>query len=127
VALTENNSVISRDTLISFFNDTRLLYQEGDAKFDIDDTCLWTFFFVDPSAEKLEPLASYLTTLGYDYKGILPPDPNAAHPLFFLRVDRAERHTVDSLDSRNVELHGLATRFGVEGYDGMDVGEIDNF
>jgi hypothetical protein len=117
--------MISRDTLISFFADTRRLRQDGKAHFDIDDTCRWSYFFVDLSRSKLEPLSDHLQQLGYEAKGFLEPDLTSDGPAYFLRVDRVERHTVDSLEARNDELYELAARFGVQDYDGMDVGEVN--
>jgi hypothetical protein len=117
--------VIGRDTLTAFFNDSRRLREDGKARFDIDDTCRWSYFFVDLSRAKLEPLAGHLQRLGYEVKDYLEPDLGEHNSVYCLRVDRAECHTVDSLETRNGELYELATRFGVQGYDGMDVGEVD--
>jgi hypothetical protein len=117
--------MISRTTLISFFADTRRLRQTGKAHFDVDDICRWSFFFVDPSRSKLEPLAKHLAQLDYELKGFLGPDPDSDRSVYFLRVDRVERHTVDSLAARNDQFYELASRFGVEDYDGMDVGGVD--
>lgn len=44
---------------------------------------------------------------------------------FCLHVEKPEQHTVDSLDARNKEFAALATKYGIEGYDGMDVGPVD--
>lgn len=120
-------AMISRDALVSFFDATRRLRGDGKAHFDIDDTCRWSYFFVDLSRPKLKPLADHLQQLGYEARGYLEPDLASANPVYFLRVDRVERHTVDSLDARNGELHELAVRFGVQDYDGMDVGEVMGF
>jgi len=116
--------MISRDTLVSFFADTRRLRHNGKAHFDVDGVCRWSFFFVDPSRSKLEPLAGHLQQLGYEVKGFLEPDSSNDRPVYFLRVDRIECHTVDSLEARNGEFYELASHFGVEDYDGMDVGEV---
>lgn len=88
--------------------------------------CRWSYFFVDPSPQALAPLAEHPRDAGYELRGYLDPDPEADQPVYFLHVDRVERHTVDSLATRNAELHALAARFGVRDYDGMDVGGIDD-
>lgn len=44
---------------------------------------------------------------------------------YCLHIEKAEQHTVDSLDARNKEFAALATKYGIEGYDGMDVGPVD--
>ena len=117
--------MISRDTLISFFSDTRRLRQDGKAQFDIDDACRWSYFFDDGPRAKLQPLADHLQQLGFEVKGYLEPDLASADSVYFLRIDRIERHTVDSLEARNDEFYELASRFGVREYDGMEVGEVD--
>jgi hypothetical protein len=84
--------MISRDTLVSFFADTRRLRHNGKVHFDVDGVCRWSFFFVDPSRSKLEPLAGHLQQLGYEVKGFLEPDSSNDRPVYFLRVDRIECH-----------------------------------
>lgn len=74
---------------------------------------------MDTSRSKLEPLADHLQQLGYETRGYLEPDSESDREVYFLRVDRVERHTVDSLAARNDEFYELASRFGVESYDGM--------
>lgn len=44
---------------------------------------------------------------------------------YCLHVEKVEKHTIDSLDVRNKEFAALAEKYGVEGYDGMDVGPAD--
>jgi len=117
--------MITREVIQKFFSDTQDLHGSGKAKFNIDTTCRWSFFFVDPTLSNLEPVAKYLSSIGYEIKGFLEPDNDSDHPVWFLRADRIEQHTVDSLCMRNDELYAVATEFGVEGYVGMDVGEID--
>lgn len=45
-------------------------------------------------------------------------------PLYSLHIERAERHSVDSLDARNHQFYGFAAEQGLD-YDGMDVGGVD--
>jgi hypothetical protein len=117
--------MITRDVLEQFFDDTRGLRDRGEAKFDIDQVCRWSFFFVDLSTEKLEPVASYLDSVGYEVVGFLEPDADDESQVYFLRADRIEHHTVDSLLARNDQLYEIAARFGVQDYDGMDAGAVD--
>ena len=117
--------MITRETLEDFFERTRALYEQGQARFKIDEVCRWSFFFVDRSPSKLEPVADYLDSLGYEIKGFIEPDKTDEAPVYFLRADRVERHTVDSLVERNNELYATAQKFEVLDYDGMDVGAID--
>ena len=117
--------MITRDELDTFFSETRSLFAEGRAKWSIDDPCRWSYFFVDSSSEKLGPVGQHLETLGYEVDGLLEPDPASADQLYYLRADRIEFHTVDSLLARNAELHAIAAKYGVSDYDGMDVGAAD--
>lgn len=44
---------------------------------------------------------------------------------YCLHIEKAEQHSIDSLDARNKEFAALALKYGIEGYDGMDVGPVD--
>ena len=82
---------------------------------------LWGYFFTDQDAAKLRPLAKYLESTGYRLVEINPTDGTT----FFLHVEKVELHTAASLHERNTSFYGLAERFGVESYDGMDVGPAE--
>ena len=82
---------------------------------------LWGYFFTDRDAAKLRPLAKYLESTGYRLVDINPTDGTT----FFLHVEKVELHTAASLHERNTSFYGLAERFGVESYDGMDVGPAE--
>ena len=79
---------------------------------------LWGYFFTDRDAAKLRPLAKYLESTGYRVVQINPSDGTT----FFLHVEKVELHTAVSLHALNTSFYGLAERFGIESYDGMDVG-----
>jgi hypothetical protein len=76
-------------------------------------------FFIDSSKEKLEKAATHLTAQGYRFVGIHEADDGSTR---VLHVERVEQHCPKTLFSRNEELYGLADRFGLQSYDGMDVG-----
>src|SRR6266567_263717 len=110
--------MISRDQLQEMFDAMR-----GKAKWNIDDVCLWGYFFTDHDRERLLASAPALERMGYKVVGLLGPTPeDDDQSLLLLHVEREERHTVDSLDARNRELYRFAEEFGLESYDGMDVG-----
>ena len=118
--------MISREDLESFFEDTRQQRDDGRMTWDIDGVCRWSFFFVDADREKLLRAGRELAAQGYEDHGLLDPSPNAdEQESQFLRVDRIERHTVDSLLARNDQLYAFAEQMGLEAYDGMDVGAVD--
>jgi len=110
--------MISRDQLQEMFDSSR-----AKARWRIDDVCLWGYFFTDRSRERLLAAAPASEEMGYRVVGLLEPAPeNDDHGLLSLHVEREERHTVDSLDTRNQELYRFAGEYGLESYDGMDVG-----
>jgi Protein of unknown function (DUF1260). len=44
-----------------------------------------------------------------------------------LHVERVETHSPESLFARNAELYRVAETFGLDSYDGMDVGPATNY
>jgi hypothetical protein len=117
---------ITLEALREFFENTRRLRSDGRARFDIDGVCRWSFFFVDTDEAKLVTLGLHLEEQGYEGVGLLRPNPEDGHQeTLFLRADRVEVHSVDSLHMRNGQLEELAVRFGIAAYDGMDVGAVD--
>jgi len=90
-------------------------------KWNVDGPMLWGYFFVDPSAQKLEQVGKELQASGYRVVGI---EPMAEHKGFMLHVERAEVHTPTSLNARNSDLYAIAKKYSVASYDGMDVGPI---
>ncbi len=118
--------MITIEILQNFFANTRQLSSEGRVQFDIDAQCRWSFFFVDTSKDVLTKLRLHLENIGYEFVGFLEQSPdNDDQGTIYLRVDRIERHSVESLHKRNQGLYELATKFGVDDYDGMDVGATD--
>lgn len=94
-------------------------------KWDIDDVCRWSFFFVDADRERLIKAGEELERAGYEFVGLLEPgEEDDDQETIYLRVDRVEHHTVDSLMSRNEELYAFAASHGLANYDGMDVGAV---
>jgi hypothetical protein len=92
-----------------------------EAGWDTDQELLWGYFFTDPKPESLRPLRMKLEAIGYRFVNLYPTDDRSTH---FLHVERVEVHSPRSLARRNQELNALADKFGVESYDGMDVGPV---
>jgi regulator of RNase E activity RraB len=88
-------------------------------KWNLDGDMLWGYFFTDSNPKKLEPVAKHLSDAGYRVVSIYETDDKSTH---FLHVERVEHHTPEILDARNREFYALAAKFGIETYDGMDVG-----
>ena len=90
-------------------------------KWNVDGPMLWGYFFTDRSTEKLERAATYLTAQGYRLVGIHETDDRSTR---VLHVERGEAHTPQTLFERNEALYKLASEFGLDSYDGMDVGPV---
>ena len=97
---------------------------KAKTKWNVDGALLWGYFFTDRDPQKFGPLTKHLEGLGYRYVTILQPEGAEDKGIYFLHVERAERHTPQSLHQRNQQFYRLAEQFGVETYDGMDVGEV---
>jgi hypothetical protein len=93
----------------------------AQTKWDVDGEMLWGYFFTDPDPKKLEPVAERLARSGYRVVRIYETDDQSTH---FLHVERVEKHTPETLHVRNGEFETLASEFGLECYDGMDVGPV---
>jgi hypothetical protein len=107
---------ITLDQLQVMFSNMRL-----KAGWGTDADLLWGYFFTDRDAQKLKPVAEHLALLGYRVVNIYPTDDRTTN---FLHVEKVEHHTPLSLHKRNGEFYDLAARFGLESYDGMDVGPV---
>ena len=92
------------------------------SKWDVDGEMLWGYFFTDADPKKLEAVVPSLTNAGYRFVSIFETDDKSTH---FLHVERVEKHTPQTLHVRNAEFYKLAEKFGLESYDGMDVGPVE--
>ena len=113
--------MITLEMLQDFFAETRQKNTAGAKPWSIDDTCRWSYFFVDQDGDLLEPVAEHLQAQGYEFVAITEPDDDDEDPYFYLQLDRVEKHTPQSLHARVQELYALAEEFGIADYDGMDV------
>ncbi len=108
------------------FANLRQLKRDGQVAWDVDGVCRWSFFFIDEDRDRLVRAGEALARAGYEFVGLLEPDgADDDQATIFLRADRVERHTVDSLMARNADLYKFADAQGVTDYDGMDVGPVD--
>jgi hypothetical protein len=87
-------------------------------KWNVDGPLLWGYFFTDSAPERLRKAGEFLAGKGYRLVGINENEPE----FFVLHVERVETHSAETLFARNKELTGVADRFDLESYDGMDVG-----
>jgi hypothetical protein len=118
--------MITQQQIADFFQSTRQLKRDGRAHYDIDQTCRWSYFLTDTNREKLTLAGRYIEQQGYEVIGFLEPTPeDDDQQTLYLRFDKIERHTPDSLLARNAELYKVAADFKLASYDGMDVGAVD--
>lgn len=110
--------MITKEEMTALFEDMK-----QNAPWDLNKPLLWGYFFSDESKAKLEAAAPLLKAKGYQVVGIYDSKPEAGTPmLWWLHVEKAEKHTVDTLDARNQEFYRFAEEQQIDTYDGMDVG-----
>jgi hypothetical protein len=111
-------TIITREDMVGMFADMK-----ANAPWDISKPLMWGYFFADPSKEKLEQAVPLLKAKGYAFVGVYPSNKeNPDDPdLWWLQVEKAEKHTVDSLHLRNQEFYQFIEAQQIESYDGMDV------
>ncbi|CDZ74134.1 Hypothetical protein NGAL_HAMBI2610_57660 [Neorhizobium galegae bv. orientalis] len=91
---------------------------------NINGNMLWGYFFTSRGKSELEKIATALKRDGYRLVGIREREPKApqAAAEWQLHVERVERHTVNTLYTRNSVFENLAKDHKDVSYDGMDVG-----
>lgn len=121
--------MIERETIQAMFDNVRAF---KDAPFDIDQECLWSYFLIDSDPELLRTVGEALEQEGFTFVDVLGPsseDEDAPVDVgateYYLQVSRVEYHTVDSLMELNAWFYQVAEHYGLAGYDGMDVGAVE--
>ena len=94
------------------------------AQWNLDGPLRWGYFFTSADRSALERASNLLVKEGYKFVNIRQSErPDAqGDTLWWLRVERIEHHTVDSLDGRNQQLYQFAQTQGSIAYDGIEVG-----
>ena len=90
---------------------------------------LYSYFFIDKDAEKLETLGLDLEKQGFDFIDIFElaeEESGEATGEYLLHIDKVEIHTPDSLAARNVEFQNMANEYEIDSYDGWEFGEVDD-
>jgi hypothetical protein len=98
------------------------LFDRMGEELDVSDELLWGYFFTDRDKKKLAPVRDELVRSGYREVALYQTDDEKT---YFLHVEKVEKHTPASLNERNQHFYALADRFGIESYDGMDVGAVE--
>ncbi len=97
-------------------------------KWDLKKPLLWGYFFMHNQPKPLEQAKTTLIEKGYRFVDIVICDKTSPkdQDKWRLHVEKEEIHTPRTLDKRNEELTKFAKDFGLDSYDGMDVGPIVN-
>lgn len=93
-------------------------------RWDMDGPLLWGYFFTSDTPEPLEAAAPALAAQGYRLVELYSTEDEDVPELFWLHVERAETHSIDTLDKRNRQFDAFAAKWGLANYDGMDVGPV---
>jgi hypothetical protein len=97
---------------------------------DLDGEMLYSYYFVDTDADKLEELGLELEEKGYEFLGIFElGEEDSEEPTgeYLLHIDKVEIHTPDSLAVRNVEFSKLSAEREIDSYDGWEFGEVGEY
>jgi hypothetical protein len=84
------------------------------------DEMLWGYFFIDRDKTKLIKFSILLEKQGYHIVEIWQDDES----LYWLSIERVEKHSIDSLLERNIDLEKFAISNEIDCYDGWDVEKI---
>jgi hypothetical protein len=110
--------MISKEEMVALFDDMK-----QNAPWDISKPLLWGYFVADADQAKLEAVVPTLQAQGYQLVGIYDSKPEGGSPaLWWLHIEKVEKHTVDTLHARNQQFYQFAEQHQLESYDGMDVG-----
>jgi hypothetical protein len=86
-----------------------------------DSEMLYGYFFTNQTPSQLEELADHLKSENYKFVDIYQDEDK----LYWLRVERIEKHSPKSLFALNNELYKKAEKFNLDSYDGFDIGNKD--
>jgi hypothetical protein len=93
---------------------------------DTDEPMLYSYYFVDKDADKLDSLGIALEEKDFDFIGVYElgdEETDESTGEYLLHIDKVEAHTPESLAQRNVEFQKLADEYGIVTYDGWEFGE----
>lgn len=98
-----------------------------NTEWNMSSNMLWGYFFTHHEPTKLEEAKIELTNKGYRFVKIFVSDKEDENEpdMFWLHIEKEEVHTPKSLDTQNNDFYTFAHNFGLDSYDGMDVGPIN--
>jgi hypothetical protein len=86
-----------------------------------DTIMLYGYFFTNETKKPLESAAEELKKKNFRFVEIYQTDDQ----IYWLHVERKEKHNSTTLYALNAELYDLASRYNLQSYDGYDVGNAD--
>jgi hypothetical protein len=94
---------------------------------EMDKPMLWGYFFTNNEPDALEAAKEKLVQEGFNFVNIFLSDKDEPDEpdLWWLHIEKEEVHSPESLDKRNDQLYIFAANNGLDSYDGMDVGPIN--
>ena len=110
----------------------RKIFDEAKTEdnWNLDEPMLYSFYFVDTDADKLEQLGVELEEKGYDFVGVFElgdEETEESTGEYLLHIDKEETHTPETLAQRNVEFQQLADQHEITTYDGWEFGEVGEY
>jgi hypothetical protein len=116
----EPRSHIPRSDVQKMFDELR-----AKAQWNLDGDLLWSYYFFDSRPDRLKAAQHELEAMGYRVVDLSEMEEDGKKTgAYVMQVEKVETHTVDSLDRRNAEFDAFAAKYGIESYDGMDVGPV---
>ena len=114
-------SMISKGQLQDMFDSI-----SESTNWDMSGDMLWGYFFTDSDKSALEQVAPILDEMGYAVKSIYLADKESEDEpdLWWLHVEKVESHSIESLNTTNLVFYEFAEKYGIDSYDGMDVGPV---
>jgi len=99
---------------------------QSNTDWDTSGNMLWGYFFTHSEPTKLEKAKDILVAKGYRFVDIYLSDKDEPNEpdMFWLHLEKEETHSPQSLDETNNELYIFANEFGLDSYDGMDIGPV---
>lgn len=88
---------------------------------DVSKNLSWGYYFSSIDKGPLERVKELLLNeKGYSYAEIIKEEDSK----YYLHIEKIEKHTINSLTQRDIELKNYAEEFNIESYDGFDVEKI---
>jgi hypothetical protein len=102
--------------------DAKVFAEMAKNPWDLKGDLLWGYYFTSSDKASLERSAWFLERVGYRIVGTHKDQKH----IWWLHIEKTERHTLDSMAGRNVRLAWFAKACGFTTYDGWDVGQVPN-